>query len=103
MAAPTHVVPESVAELLAALGDSDGLTRAACRGRPELFDGELPGEPDDDRDTRHAEALRICAQCPARTACAQLLASIPTRGKDGVWAGRIYRYGTPVPRTDTAA
>lgn len=67
--------------------------RAACRGWPEpLWDDRLPGEPDTERDARHADAIYFCRECPVTTECD---ASRDERDP-GVWAGKVY-HGPGVP------
>lgn len=82
------VLPASV---LAELRTLPVLDDAACRGLGGMWDGDaLPGEGDDDRDSRHALAARVCRACPARRACAQLAVSLGDQ-ITGVWAGRLRR------------
>lgn len=92
--------PSSIAalrtHLTALLGPA--VTGASCRGRAPLFDLDLPFEPAEQREQRHAMALALCRGCPARAACAAALASSPP-AVTGVWAGQVVgRPGRP-PRS----
>lgn len=59
----------------------------ACTDAPELFTTPDLFEPEQDaaRQEREAAAARICATCPARTAC--LAYALAIRPSEGVWAG----------------
>jgi hypothetical protein len=62
--------------------------RPACAGRAPEFDDQLPGETPDDRDRRVRAAAAVCADCPARHACA-VAATDLGREASGVWAGQL--------------
>ena len=57
------------------------MDQAACASHddPELW---FPERGDDDRQR---EALRICAECPVRSACLAYVLSLPTQ--PGIWGG----------------
>lgn len=79
-------------ELAAAmLQGTPRLTGAACAGRWELFDPrgvDVVQETVPEADARHAEALAICAACPALGACRAWVAeSRPSQRPAGVVAG----------------
>ncbi|MDQ1304501.1 MAG: WhiB family transcriptional regulator, redox-sensing transcriptional regulator [Actinomycetota bacterium] len=80
----------SIVGLLLAVG-APALPGARCRGRAHLFDEPEPGEPAEQVDQRHAQALGLCQHCPSLTASAAWLASLPARHRPaGVVAGRTY-------------
>ncbi|MBB2990263.1 hypothetical protein FHR72_001731 [Mycolicibacterium iranicum] len=70
--------------LAAILRDVPRLDGALCAGQPGVFDGR------DGRDGEHTrEAIALCAQCPAHTACSEWWGTlgVPRRPR-GVVAGR---------------
>jgi hypothetical protein len=79
-----------LAALLAAVRAAPALPGARCRGRHHLFDEAAPGEDEDTVDQRHAQALQLCAACPALTRCADWFDSLPrSQRPTGVVAGRL--------------
>jgi hypothetical protein len=78
-------------ELLAELAASTPrLDLAACRGQWELFDSTRVRAGRHVLEQARAEALGICAQCPALAACGEWLESLPRRRRPkGVVAGRL--------------
>jgi hypothetical protein len=80
----------SLAGLFAALIAAPDLPDAACRGRHETFDPPAEGEPKAAVEARHRRAQAVCADCPALTACATWIASLPPKKRPrGVVAGRV--------------
>jgi WhiB family transcriptional regulator, redox-sensing transcriptional regulator len=78
------------ASLGVALAHIPNLTGAACAGRWELFD--LQPFPRADRAMREAQALTLCAHCPALLECKRWLDSMPPSVQPyGVIAGRVHR------------
>jgi hypothetical protein len=57
------------------------MERAACASHddPDLW------FPEHSQDERQQEALRICAECPVRTACLAHVMSMPPQA--GIWGG----------------
>lgn len=78
------------------------LTGALCIGRGHLFDDRLHKEPTAARAERHDAARRICAHCPAHSACRAVARQLPAEHRQGVWAGHLYEECHP-QRKDTAA
>jgi hypothetical protein len=63
-----------------------------------LFDGGRPGEDSESLQARHAQALGLCAMCPALDRCTSWLESLPKRQRLlGVVAGRRYTTEGEVP------
>lgn len=62
--------------------------RPACAGRAPLFDAQLEGETEQQRDARHARAIAVCQGCPARPECEAEVADREP-GYRGVWAARV--------------
>ena len=88
--------------LLASLAGIPALPGARCRGRPHLFDAKRAGEDADVASARHAQALALCAGCPALTRCEEWIDSLPpSRQPAGIVAGRLCR--PPVPRLRSRA
>lgn len=86
---------EHMAALVGWIPDLPG---ARCRGRHELFDATIRGRRDASATLpsraelaeARSEALRICAACPALTACRSWVDDMrPSRRPRGVVAGRI--------------
>ncbi len=82
---------QTMRALLAGVPDLPG---ARCKGSADLFEATVAEH--DKTATRsevqqsRAVALRICAACPARTACGDWLASLPlSRRPRGVVAGEV--------------
>ena len=69
-----RVAPGGLLQLL-----GPDLPEAACAGRAPLFDGDIPGETDDDRDYRLGRAAELCDGCPVRAGCASAAAAMPSR------------------------
>jgi hypothetical protein len=71
------------------------LEGARCVGKWWLFDSPI--------NAAHVEARELCADCPAKEACHDLLIEVMTEcsaGKagapSGTWAGRLYKQGEEV-------
>lgn len=78
----------NLAALFAALAGVPRLDGALCRGKHELYDSP---EPDD-----ISAATELCSWCPALTACADWVASLPPKQRPaGVVAGQIHVPVTP--------
>lgn len=78
--------------LLASLAGVPTLPGARCRGRHHLFDDGRQGEDIDVVNTRHSQALQLCAGCPALERCADWLETLsPSQRPLGVVAGRVFR------------
>lgn len=61
----------------------DGQSQAACRGLSlDLFFG-IDGERGKAAEQRTADAKKVCAGCPCKTACGEYALSRP--GKYGTW------------------
>jgi WhiB family redox-sensing transcriptional regulator len=76
--------------LLAALVGAPALPGARCRGRHHLFDQAARGENPDTVNTRHAQALGLCARCPSLSRCKDWFNALPARERPfGVVAGRV--------------
>jgi Transcription factor WhiB len=76
--------------LLEAVGAAPCLPGARCRGRHSLFDPAAPGEDPEIMTARHAQALGLCAHCPALARCQAWIASLPPRRRPyGVVAGIV--------------
>jgi hypothetical protein len=76
--------------LLAALAGAPSLPGAKCRNRSHLFDEDAPGEEHDTVAARHAQAIGLCAHCPARDRCTEWVDGLkPSRRPPGVVAARI--------------
>ena len=89
--------------LLDAVGLAPSLPGANCRGRHALFDDGATGEHPDDVNQRHAEAIGLCACCPALDRCADWYDGLPpTRRPAGVIAGQVNR-AKPVGRPRRSA
>ncbi|KWX67747.1 hypothetical protein [Mycobacterium sp. NAZ190054] len=74
---------------LADLFTTPELPGALCRGQWDLFDLDQ-GRDHRAPETRHAEAIALCQQCPALTACTSWVESLPPQKlPTGVLAGRI--------------
>ncbi|GGK48402.1 WhiB family transcriptional regulator [Nocardia camponoti] len=91
---------------LAALVD-ERLTGAACAGMAPFFDAEHDEirEDPDDREFRHAAAIRVCGQCRVQVACSD--AAAEQDKPQGVWGATVYPaparpVGRP-PRKENAA
>ncbi len=86
--APRNPVRDPYADIVtllaAVLTDSTKLPGAACTTAPELFAFDAD-------DQLHAEAVQICASCPALDACRSWVASLPTGHVSGVIAGEIHK------------
>lgn len=95
----------ALTDLLDSLGGLPVLPGARCRHRWELFDQtihESRGAPTTAVLEARTEALAICTSCPALTACAAWVESLPPRHRPhGVIAGRI-RTSQPARRKATA-
>lgn len=52
-----------------------------------LWDYDIEGETDEERDKRFALALDICAVCPVQRRCLKWAA---TRNESGVWGGVVF-------------
>lgn len=79
--------------LLGAMAATPRLPGAACVGHGAVFDGET----DDDI----AEAMAICARCPALQQCTEWHRSLPRRHRPiGVVAGQVV--AQPKPRGTAA-
>ncbi len=79
----------SAAQLLATLATTPNLPGAACVTERETFDACLERGA---KGTIYAQAIRICAQCPALGPCAAWVHSLPVRKRPlGVTAGLIHR------------
>lgn len=78
------------------------LVGAECAGRAPLFDDQVDGETDDDREYRLGAAARVCQRCPVLALCATASNEHPARG---VWAGQLRNAaGNPGrPRKDQPA
>ena len=88
--------------LLASLAGVPALPGARCRGRHHLFDAKLAGEEADVANARHAQALALCAGCPALTRCEEWIDSLTRAAQPaGIVAGRLCR--PPVPRVRSRA
>jgi hypothetical protein len=88
-------------ELMSAAGATPYLEGALCRGRHEVFDVNEHADPD-----RIEYAVHQCRRCPALTACAAWVASLPPKGRpSGVVAGVLYGENGRVPHCphDSAA
>jgi WhiB family redox-sensing transcriptional regulator len=72
-----------VIELLASIFSNEWMTRAACRGRPDLFFGPH-GERPQTRARREARARLVCTSCPVLRECRTHAHTMP---EYGVWAG----------------
>ncbi|WOC12578.1 transcriptional regulator [Gordonia sp. MP11Mi] len=71
------------------LWESPKLTGAACTRDPRLFDSRDPDESVDAAADRHEQAVALCWQCPALTACREYADSLSSyRRVDGVIAAR---------------
>jgi len=71
--------------LFEALQSAPNLSGALCKGRWDLFDETTDPELIE-------RATHICASCPAATACAEWLDSLPKSQRPcGVVAGRLHR------------
>lgn len=68
---------------LVALSDPE-LSGAACTGLAPLFDDELPGESDEQREARHRDAAGICHRCPVQARCR---VAATEHHALGVWSG----------------
>lgn len=80
----------SATGLFDALGVIPSLPGAQCAGQHRLFDEARPGEDEDVVDQRHAEALGLCARCPALDRCLTWLLDLPpSRRPTGVIAGQL--------------
>ena len=78
------------ADLFGALGVIPALPGARCRGRHHLFDEPRPGEDEHAAQERHAQALGLCARCPAAERCREWFESLPPRNRPrGVVAGTV--------------
>lgn len=77
-------------ELLAAvLAGAPSLPGSRCRQHPALFDERGADEPAEVAEQRHAQALKLCAACPALASCERWYSSLPARKRPtGVVAGR---------------
>ncbi|MEJ3658767.1 hypothetical protein WEH80_38010 [Actinomycetes bacterium KLBMP 9759] len=85
-------LPEMLAELLGPRLP----VRPACTGRSPLFDLDVVGETDQERNRRHAEAIAICSTCGALDACRRAVVGTPTAHLQGVWAATVLgRSGSP--------
>lgn len=71
------------------------LTGAACAGRAPLFDDQLDGEYDDDREYRLGAAARICRGCPVLALCGTAANEHPARGVWGWGATKRGRSDRP--------
>jgi hypothetical protein len=75
-------------DLLHAIATTPDLPGAACVGHLEIFDAcssRAAGRPG-----TYARAVRICATCPALTACRAWVLSLPSRERPpGVTAGLV--------------
>jgi hypothetical protein len=79
-------------DLFSWLGVIPALPGARCRGRHHLFDGPTPVEDELAVEDRHAQAIGLCANCPAADRCRQWFDSLPApRRPMGVVAGRVNR------------
>ncbi len=80
------------AALFDALGVIPALPGARCRGRHHLFDEPRRDEDEQAVQDRHAQALGLCARCPAARRCREWLDSLPPRKRPrGVVAGTVNR------------
>jgi hypothetical protein len=80
----------SWASLGAAFAHTPNLDGATCAGRSDLFD--LQPFHSADRAMREAQALTLCAHCPALLACKRYFDSMPLSVQPyGVIAGRVHR------------
>jgi Transcription factor WhiB len=71
-----------VASLFASAFGTVDLPNAACKGRHELFDSDLPDDIDD--------AIAICRRCPELSRCRDWYASLPPIKRPfGVTAGQV--------------
>jgi WhiB family redox-sensing transcriptional regulator len=76
--------------LIAQLAGAPALHGARCRGRSHLFDARADREPLPVAEARHAQALGLCARCPALVRCKSWLDDLPVRKRPlGVVAGRV--------------
>ncbi|OBI52955.1 WhiB family transcriptional regulator [Mycobacterium sp. E796] len=83
-------------DLAAILARAPAFPGARCAGRSALFDPHSAREPD--REEREAEALSLCRDCPALTACREWFATLaPAEKPWGVIAGELRR--EPLPPT----
>lgn len=73
-------------DLLAALVDPR-LEGALCAGKAPMFDDQIEGETDEDRNHRLGAAARICRACPVRTACNTAAAE---HQAVGLWSGELH-------------
>lgn len=60
------------------------LSGAACTGRAPLFDDEIDGETEEQREARHYVAASICRSCPVQPECR---AAAGEHHALGIWAG----------------
>ncbi|MGP4058782.1 hypothetical protein ACTWP6_28845 [Mycobacterium sp. 4D054] len=82
----------SVQSLFDAVGLAPSLPGAKCRGRHSLFDDAATGEHPDVVVRRHAEAIVLCARCPALDRCVDWYESLPRSQRPfGVVAGIVNR------------
>jgi len=81
-----------VLALLAALGPADGLAGAACTGLAPLFDLDVDGETEEDREVRHGHARGLCGDCRVLEVCRASLNTLPPQTV-GVWAGVVLTGG----------
>ena len=69
------------------------LPQAACKGHPKpLWDSQVDGETDGERDDRHRQAKEFCAGCPELMACLRVRRDDPDL-PPGIWGGCLV--GTP--------
>lgn len=57
------------------------------------WDYSIDGETDIERRVRHAEAVKLCEQCPSKDACQRLhdrFAGLGYGNQAGVWAGKVW-------------
>jgi hypothetical protein len=77
-------------ELLSSLAGTPTFPGCRCRGKHHLFDEAAKHEPADVVEARHAQALALCAHCPALQRCSDWVDSLPPRQRPlGVVAGKV--------------
>jgi hypothetical protein len=84
----------SPADLFAAIAAAPRLPGAACVGKHAIFDLRDADAPD--RPEAEAEALTLCAACPALTACQAHFDGLPDRLRPtGIVGGVVRRPAAP--------
>lgn len=83
------VLPSSIGDAVITMESPPGLLGALCAGREPWWDYEIDGECRQDRDDRHAVAIRVCERCPVIEECREWGARMP-RARYGVWGGRLH-------------